>query len=87
MKFQTPITLLKDQAYQIHLSSAAPGYRINAAQDYGKLGYSSVNRWPSSIADFSMDHGATWYGWTIRSWNTTQYRKDMWMHMALRVMA
>ena len=87
LKFQSPISLLKDQTYQVRLSSAAPGYRINAAQDYGKLGYSSANRWTSSIADFTTNNGGTWYGWTIQAWNPTQYRKDMWMHMALRVMA
>ena len=83
--FPSPITLLRNQSYQLRLSSAAPGYRINAAQDYLDLGYNSIDRWPSTSADFSLDGGASWYGWTIPKWNPNQYRKDMRMHIAFRI--
>ena len=72
-------------AYTIRLNSAAPGYRVNAVQDYAYLGYNSIDRCVSTIADFSPNSGAHWYGWTIPKWDPQRYRGDMRMPMAFRV--
>lgn len=84
--FSQPRSLVKGKTYLLRFSASSGSYWFGAAQRGTAYGYQERNLNPAGYAEYSINGGSSWSGWSFSSESLgTQTRKDMDLPVALQV--
>ncbi|WP_084506353.1 DUF2341 domain-containing protein [Geminicoccus roseus] len=84
--FSQPRSLLKGKTYLVRFSASSGNYWFGAAQRGTSYGFKDRNFAPSGYAEYSVNSGSSWSGWSFSSESLgTQTRTDMDLPVALQI--